>query len=145
MIGIKVVIQTIVDKLSYMAGYKKAWLEKHWVELVGEETGKHSRPFKIEKDILFVSVDSSVWNQEIFMKRANLINIINQKFAHKIVEDVKCQMGHVTSREGIERADTELLSSVTSHGKKRDQRRNANVMNCLQRKKKVIITKDRLN
>jgi len=80
-------------------GYKKAWLTKYWKEIVGETADKHTRPYKIDRDILFVSVDSSVWNQELFMKKGNLIININRKFAKKIVKDVKCQMGHFVAEE----------------------------------------------
>ena len=75
-------------------GYKKAWLTKYWKEIVGETADKHTRPYKIDRDVLFVSVDSSVWNQELFMKKGSLISNINRKFAKKIVKDVKCQMGY---------------------------------------------------
>ena len=61
----------------------KEQLAKHWEELVGKEAGRHSRPYKIEHDILFVSVDSSVWNQELFMKKTILISTINKTFEKK--------------------------------------------------------------
>ena len=80
-------------------GYKKAWLTKYWKEIVGETADKHTRPYKVDRDVLFVSVDSSVWNQELFMNKGNLIININRKFAKKIVKDVKCQMGYFVVEE----------------------------------------------
>jgi hypothetical protein len=87
------VLSRIIERISNTNGYKKAWMEKYWEDLVGESAKKHSRPYKIEKEILYVSVDSSVWNQALFIDKANLIRRINQKFARSIIEEVKYQIG----------------------------------------------------
>ena len=136
-VAIKDVIKNIVDKMSYMNGYKKAWLERNWIELVGEEAGKHSKPYRIERDILFINVDSSVWNQELFMMRASLIVKINQKFTRKIVEDVKYQIGHFPSiKENIEiQKDGAVLREIC-YRKKRNYLWDKIVLtNILQKKK----------
>ena len=77
MTTIKEVIKGIIDKFSSLNGYKKAWIEKHWLELIGEAAAVHALPYKVESNILFVRVDSSVWNQELFMNKRNLINKVN--------------------------------------------------------------------
>lgn len=99
MTTIRAVIQKIIAKMTVMNGYKKAWVEKYWLDLVGEEAVRHSIPYKVERNILFVRVDSSVWNQEMFMNRGSLINKINQSFAQKIIDDVKYQMGYFSKSE----------------------------------------------
>jgi len=93
MMGIEQIFQEIINKLSFTNGYKKAWLEKQWVELVGLEAGKHCRPVRVDREILFVVVDSSAWNQELFMRKAKLVEKINRKFTRKMIEDVKYQIG----------------------------------------------------
>jgi len=130
------VIQSIVDKISYMNGFKKAWLEKRWIDLVGEEAGKHSRPYRVEKDILFVSVDSSVWNQQLFMNRSNLIDKINNNFARKIVEDVKCQIGYFSSsEEKVEQVENKIELKIMTVEIRKDIIIDKNILRYLQRKK----------
>ena len=104
MTTIKEVIKGIIDKFSSLNGYKKAWIEKHWLELIGEAAAVHALPYKVESNILFVRVDSSVWNQELFMNKRNLINKVNNNFSKKIIEDVKFQIGHFTKPENKKEA-----------------------------------------
>lgn len=138
-VAIKEVIQNIIEKMSYMNGYKKAWLERNWIDLVGEEAGKHSKPYKIERDILFISVDSSVWNQALFMIRANLIVKINQKFARKIVEDIKYQIGHFpVIKENIENQRDEAASKESCYRKKRNYLWDKVVLTNIRQKKKIF-------
>ena len=138
-VAMKEVIQKIIEKMSYMNGYKKAWLEKNWIALVGEEAGKHSKPYKIERDILFINVDSSVWNQELFMIRASLIIKINQKFARKIVEDVKYQIGHFpVIKENIESQGNELVLKECCHNQRRSFLLDNIVLTNIRQKKKIF-------
>ncbi len=88
------VIQKICEKLSNIEGYQRAWMEKHWSEIVGPAAQRHSLPRYIRNNILYVSVDSSVWNQALFMEKNQLIIKINQCFAKKIISDLKFQMGN---------------------------------------------------
>ena len=138
-VAIKEVIKNIIEKMSYMNGYKKVWLEKNWIELVGEEAGKHSKPYKIERDILVINVDSSVWNQELFMMRASLIVKINQKFDRKIVEDVKCQIGHFSvMKENIEPQGNGFVSKESCHGQRRTFLWDKVVLTNIRQKKKIF-------
>jgi len=132
---IKKVIQVIIDKISHKDGYKRAWLEKHWGELVGKEAGKHSRPYKIERNILFVSVDSSVWNQELFMKKTSIISTINKTFEKKIVQELKCQIGYFPKIvERVEMIENEIW--LPSNGQRKIRRiyYDKDVMQCLIKK-----------
>ena len=136
MTTIKKVIQVIIDKISHKDGYKRAWLAKHWGELVGQEAGRHSRPYKIERDILFVSVDSSVWNQELFMKKTILISTINKTFEKKIVQEVKCQIGYFPKIvERVEPSENEIW--LPSYEKRKIRRiyYDKDVMQCLIKKR----------
>jgi predicted nucleic acid-binding Zn ribbon protein len=137
MTTIRAVIQKIIAKMTVMNGYKEAWVKKYWLDLVGEDAVKHSIPYKVERNILFVRVDSSVWNQEMFMKRGSLIKKINQSFSQKIIDDVKYQMGYFTKKEeasGISIND--LLSKEDEAALSRTTLWDRNVLKSLQRKRK---------
>ena len=103
------VVQKLVNQFASRNGFKKAWIEKHWPELVGLEAGKHSRPHRVDREVLFVNVDSSVWNQELFMTRRNLIQKINGNFSQAIVKEIKYQIGHFAVEEGKPPAGEYLL------------------------------------
>ena len=133
---IKEVIKGIVDKFSSLNGYKKAWIEKHWLELIGEAAAAHALPYKVESNILFVRVDSSVWTQELFMDKRNLINQVNNNFSKKIIEDVKFQIGHFTKPEkSIEMSTDILLLLEKELSENRVSLLDRKIMKTLQRKK----------
>ena len=100
MISMREIVQKLYQQFAIRNGFKKAWIEKHWLELVGLEAGKHSRPHRVEHEVLFVNVDSSVWNQELFMTRRNLIQKINGNFSQVIIREIKYQIGHFATEEG---------------------------------------------
>ena len=136
MTTIKEVIQKIVDKFSLLNGYKKAWIEKHWVKLIGEAAAVHSLPYKVERNILFVRVDSSVWNQELFMDKRNLINKVNTFFSKKIIDDVKFQIGYFNKNENIhEISDDTLFFLEKELSEKRASLLDRKIIKNLQRKK----------
>lgn len=93
------VIQRVVEKLSSANGFKKAWIEKHWKEIVGEQASKHSYPAKTEHEVLVVNVDSSAWNQELFMNKGKILNKINHPFSKKIIIEIKCKIGPIVEEK----------------------------------------------
>lgn len=88
------VIEKILLRYSIHNGFKKAWIEKNWVAIVGEEAGKHSIPYKVEGDVLFVSVDSSVWNQELFMKKKTITKKVNHLFSSELIKNITYRIEH---------------------------------------------------
>ena len=94
MTAISEIIKRICEKLSRQEGYQRAWLEKHWEEIVGESADRHSTPRIVRNQILYVSVDSSTWNQALFIEKRRLIQRINQCFSMKIILDLKLQIGN---------------------------------------------------
>lgn len=140
MTTIKIVIQRIVDKFSSLNGYKKAWIEKHWLELIGETAASHALPYKVERNILFVRVDSSVWNQELFMEKRNLINKVNNCFSNKIIEDVKYQIGYFTKSENTHEMSVDMLLLLEKElCEKRASLLDMKIIKNLQRKKCKLI------
>lgn len=88
------IIQRMNEKFLSYEGYQRALVEKYWEEIVGSVAKRHSRPRQIRDSILYVSVDSSVWNQTLFMEKRKVIENINRHFPRKIVADLKFQMGN---------------------------------------------------
>jgi hypothetical protein len=88
------IIKKICEKLSRQEGYQRAWLEKHWAEVVGKSASRHSMPRMVRNQILYVNVDSSTWNQALFIEKRRLVQKVNQCFISKIIHDLKFQMGN---------------------------------------------------
>lgn len=109
------VIQTVCEKLSKHEGYQRAWLDKHWKKIVGNVAYRHSMPRAIRNKILYINVDSSTWNQALFIEKQRLLHEINRCFSMNIVVDLKFQMGNDTEFSLAERNHemVELTEVVT--------------------------------
>ena len=143
MSSIQEIIQKILDKLADKDGFKKAWIEKHWPDLVGSEASRHSLPQRVERAVLFVNVDSSVWNQELFMRRRQLLEKINGSFSHVILNDVKYQIGHFSFFQEPPKDKREKISGLIDNRIGQEQRRQIDFQNMavlagLRRKRRKI-------
>ena len=143
MSSIQEIIQKILDKLADKDGFKKAWIEKHWPDLVGSEASRHSLPQRVERAVLFVNVDSSVWNQELFMRRRQLLEKINGSFSHVILNDVKYQIGHFSFFQELPKDKGEKISGLIDNRIGQEQRRQIDFQNMavlagLRRKRRKI-------
>lgn len=92
--SISLIINRIHTKLIRIEGYQRAWIEKHWEEIVGSNARKHSITRKIKNKILYISVDSSVWNHKLFIDKKGIIDKINRTVDNVIIDDIKFQMGN---------------------------------------------------
>ena len=143
MSSIQEIIQKILDKLADKDGFKKAWIEKNWPDLVGSEASRHSLPQRVERAVLFVNVDSSVWNQELFMRRRQLLEKINGSFSHVILNDVKYQIGHFSFFQEPPKDKGEKISGMIDNRIGQEQRRQIDFQNMavlagLRRKRRKI-------
>ena len=50
-----------------------------WEKCVGENIAMYSKPVMLKKHKLYVSVESSVWRQELFLKKNNIIDAFNRE------------------------------------------------------------------
>lgn len=59
-----------------------------WEEVVGEEIARHSQPIKIQDQTLFLKVKSSVWANELNLKKGELIQKFNLKAGEEIISNI---------------------------------------------------------
>lgn len=59
-----------------------------WTDVVGEEIARHSQPIKIQDQTLFLKVKSSVWANELNLKKGELIQKFNLKAGEEIISNI---------------------------------------------------------
>lgn len=71
----------------------------YWEEVVGEEIAQNTQPIKIQGQILFLRVKSSVWAHELNLRKGEIIDKINHKTKEQTVSDLrfKVQPSHFNS------------------------------------------------
>lgn len=91
-----------IGKLLAIAQQKETWpipldfreIQKNWESLVGEKIARNSRPTGLVNDVLWVSVASSVWSQELSFKRRDIIRRIKERVTE--LKDIRFSPGNWT-------------------------------------------------
>jgi predicted nucleic acid-binding Zn ribbon protein len=90
-----VCIKNEIDGFMKYMGFDERMKEleifKLWEECVGETIAKYSRPEKIDRNKLLVSVENAVWRFELSQKKREILEKLNEKIkdTHKrIIKDI---------------------------------------------------------
>jgi len=66
-----------------------------WNKVVGDRIVAHTRPEKLQRDTLFVSVSDSVWMQQLHFLKQDILGKINQLLDGKTVKNIHFSLGVV--------------------------------------------------
>jgi predicted nucleic acid-binding Zn ribbon protein len=86
-----------MEKLSdiFQVAFSRGNLKKlriftlSWVEIVGEQAAKHSKPARYDNKILFVRASSPVWANQLQFLSPEIIKKINQKLGKNFVKEIR--------------------------------------------------------
>ncbi|MEA2076590.1 MAG: DUF721 domain-containing protein [Candidatus Marinimicrobia bacterium] len=88
-------ISSTVDRIVTRILGKKAMQEyevfREWNTVVGEVVAQVSVPVKVVKGVLYVSVKSSTWRQELSMQKPQILKKIDDRFGQGIIFDIRFQ------------------------------------------------------
>lgn len=60
-----------------------------WDDVVGDQIAHVTTPLKIEKNVLFVAVDSPVWRNELMFLKRKIVIDLNQLLTGNPIKDIK--------------------------------------------------------
>ncbi|NOZ60098.1 MAG: DUF721 domain-containing protein [Calditrichaeota bacterium] len=79
----------LLSQLGLQKEVQQNQLLAEWPEIVGEQIAKVSSAARMEDGILFVKVNHSVWRNELYYRKAELIQRLNRKAGHNLVKDIR--------------------------------------------------------
>ena len=79
------IIDSVVARMDINTKLKTSGIFNHWEEIVGKEIAKRSRPDKLVRKILYISVSTSIWANELSLMSEKLIKKINSFADEEIV------------------------------------------------------------
>ncbi|MBN1398342.1 MAG: DUF721 domain-containing protein [Bacteroidetes bacterium] len=86
-------IETAIEELINDLGIKKKLVEVdavvHWEEVVGKKIAQMTEATRITKGVLFVSVKTSTWRNELTIRKKEIIEKLNNFIGKEIVKDIK--------------------------------------------------------
>jgi len=84
----------ILDDLGLGEVARAARVGEHWTEAVGTEVAAHARPQGMRGAVLEVQVDTSVWCQQLQIRRLELLAALREKLGEDAPEDLRFRVGY---------------------------------------------------
>jgi predicted nucleic acid-binding Zn ribbon protein len=82
------VLQNLLRSLGLEKRIKEQELVLNWEKIVGEKIADKAKAYKIERNKLFVRVESSCWRNELFYLKKDIIEKLNSSAKQEIVKDI---------------------------------------------------------
>lgn len=83
------IIGSVVDKMELSKKLKISNIFNHWEDIVGSEIAKKSKPQKLVRKTLYVSVTTSTWANELSLMSEKLIEKINFFTGEDVVKTIR--------------------------------------------------------
>lgn len=102
----------IVPLTISILGIKKKYNEQsitlHWREIAGEEIYAHSRAVSLNRGVLLVVVDNSVWCHHLAISKSDIINKLNSYAGEKLIIDIRFKAGNLKDYQNYENDNDNL-------------------------------------
>ena len=81
-------IEEFFKKFGYEKEYLQGKIMAEWADVVGEAMASRVEILSFDGNILTVKTENSVWKNEVFLRKAELIKKINNRYNQKIVSEI---------------------------------------------------------
>ena len=69
-----------------------------WPEIVGPQVAAHCRPLGLRAGVLEVEVDSPVWSQQLQLRKSELLQKLQERYAAEAPRELRFQVGYPRRR-----------------------------------------------
>ena len=84
-------------------------LIKNWSRLVDESICAHVKPVKLEREILFVSVENSVFRDQLKFFKEEIVDAINKNFKRPLVKEIRVAKTFQAEKSSAKTATEEII------------------------------------
>jgi predicted nucleic acid-binding Zn ribbon protein len=88
------VVGSVLEDLGLGEIARAARVGVCWADAVGPEVASHARPEGMRGGVLEVSVDTSVWCQDLQMNRPRLLAALRERLGEDAPEDLRFRVGY---------------------------------------------------
>jgi predicted nucleic acid-binding Zn ribbon protein len=93
------ILERVLSSLNLGIKVKQYRIWEVWNSVVGEAIARQAQPQQIRSMVLWVTVGSSTWMQQLeFMKR-QIVERINERIGEKVISDIRFRIGEITREE----------------------------------------------
>lgn len=87
------IVLKMIGSQSNQNQYNLFKMKANWAEIIGEHNAKHCSPLKMERRILTLEVDSSVWANQFLYYKEQFIKQMNHFMSNEYIKDIKFVIG----------------------------------------------------
>lgn len=93
------ILKKVLSSLNLGIKMKQYQIWEVWDSVVGEPIARQAQPQQVRNMILWVTVSSSTWMQQLeFMKR-QIIDRLNERIGEKVINDIRFRIGELSQEE----------------------------------------------
>ena len=89
------ILPSVIEELNLQDSFIIENIRKLWEDICGGILSTHSRPDRIFKKTLFISVDHSIYSNELYMMKEKIIDLVNTKVAPDIIRNMKTEIKRI--------------------------------------------------
>lgn len=144
------VVPLTISSLGLTKKYNEQSITMHWREIAGEEIYAHSRAVSLNRGVLLVAVDNSVWCHHLSISKNDIIHKLNSYAGEKLIIDIRFKAGNLKDYQNYENDTAESkfeqkvrFAKLSEQEKDEAEQKTSSIKNqTLRRKITQIIKKD---
>ena len=91
--AVRSVVPKVLDELGLDEARVAYEIGQRWSEIVGDEAALHSRPMLVRRGVLEAEVDSSVWCQQLQLRRIAVVATMREVLGDQSPRDLRFRVG----------------------------------------------------
>jgi len=122
---LKSLLHSIVSGMEGAPLQEQLRIRDMWEAVVGPHIAKKASPEGVKNGILFVSVENSVWMQELTFMKQQILERLTQSCESSGVKDIRFKLGKISQRMGS--YDEEIAPELNEEEQAMIKKQTANV------------------
>lgn len=88
-VSMKDALRRTLDALGLRKQIREAGAAQVWAEVVGERIDRVTRVVAVRDGVIYLSVESPTWSQELSLMKPEIIDKLNERLGEKVITDIR--------------------------------------------------------
>jgi len=90
------ILERALNKLNLGIKLKRYQIWEVWDSVVGEHIARQAQPHQIRNMILWITVSSSTWMQQLEFMKKQIIDRLNERIGERVIKDIRFRIGELS-------------------------------------------------
>ena len=90
------ILERVFTTLNLGIKVKQYQIWDVWEDVVGEAIARQAQPHQIRNTVLWVTVSSSTWMQQLEFMKKQMANQLNDRIGEKVITDIRFRIGEIS-------------------------------------------------